>query len=82
MADLSVEFSGIKFKNPILVASAEPSNSVANIKKCIDNGASGIIVKTIGDIPAFRQLTKNSKYCILMIRPVRLKVRSHELHFL
>lgn len=76
MADLSVEFCGIKFKNPILVASAEPSNSVENIKKCVDNGASGIIVKTIGDIPAFRQLTKNSKYCILndKTRPIEGKV--------
>ena len=76
MADLRVKFCGIDFKNPILVASAETSNSVANIKKCIDYGASGIIVKTIGDIPAFRQLTKNSKYCILndKTRPIEGKV--------
>ncbi len=32
MADLRVKFCGLDFKNPILVASAEPSNSVANIK--------------------------------------------------
>ncbi len=76
MADLSVDFCGIKFKNPIIVASAEPSNSVLNIKKCIDNGASGVVVKTIGDIPAFRELTKNSKYAILndKTRPIKGKV--------
>lgn len=76
MADLRVKFCGLDFKNPIVVASAEPSNSVANIKKCIDNGASGVVVKTIGDIPAFQQLTKNSKYCILndKTRPIEGKV--------
>ncbi len=76
MADLSVDFCGIKFKNPIIVASAEPSNSVLNIKKCIDHGASGVVVKTIGDIPAFRELTKNSKYAILndKTRPIKGKV--------
>lgn len=65
MADLSVEFSGVKLKNPIIVASAEPSNSVENIKKCIDFGAGAVITKTIGDIPGMQQLTKNSKYAIL-----------------
>ncbi len=76
MADMSVDFCGVKFKNPIIVASAEPSNSVLNIKKCIDNGASGVVVKTIGDIPAFRELTKNSKYAILndKTRPIKGKV--------
>lgn len=65
MADLSVEFSGLKLKNPIIVASAEPSNSVENIKKCIDHGAAAVITKTIGDIPNMAKLTKNSKYAIL-----------------
>ena len=65
MADLSVEFSGLKLKNPIIVASAEPSNSVANIKKCIDHGAAAVITKTIGDIPGMAKLTRNSKYAIL-----------------
>ena len=54
MADLSVEFSGVKLKNPIIVASAEPSNSVENIKKCIDFGAGAVITKTIGDIPGMQ----------------------------
>ena len=65
MADMSVEFSGLKLKNPIIVASAEPSNSVENIKKCIDHGAAAVITKTIGDIPGMQKLTANSKYAIL-----------------
>ncbi len=65
MADMSIEFSGVRLKNPIIVASAEPSNSVENIKQCIDYGAGAVITKTIGDIPGMQQLTKNSKYAIL-----------------
>ncbi len=65
MADMRIEFSGITLKNPIIVASAEPSNSVENIKQCIDYGAGAVITKTIGDIPGMQQLTKNSKYAIL-----------------
>lgn len=65
MADLSVTFSGLRFKNPIIVASAEPSNSVENIRKCIDYGAAAVITKTIGDVPNMQRLTENSKYAIL-----------------
>lgn len=65
MADMRIEFSGITLKNPIIVASAEPSNSLVNIKQCIDYGAGAVITKTIGDIPGMQQLTKNSKYAIL-----------------
>lgn len=65
MADMSVDFCGIKFKNPIIVASIEPSNSVENIKKCIDNGAAGVIVKTVSEMTSMATLTKHSKYAIL-----------------
>jgi dihydroorotate dehydrogenase (fumarate)/dihydropyrimidine dehydrogenase (NAD+) subunit PreA len=65
MADTTVEFSGLKFKNPIVVASIEPANSADNIKKCIDYGAAGVITKTIGDLPGMATLTKHSKYAIL-----------------
>ena len=65
MANLRTEFCGLEFKNPIVVASAEPGNSLDNIKKCIDYGAGGVIIKTLGDIPAMQTLTDNSKYAIL-----------------
>lgn len=65
MADLSTEFCGLEFKNPLVVASIEPTNSVDNMKKCIDYGAGGIITKTIGDMEVMKTLTKNSKYAIL-----------------
>ena len=65
MANLNVDFCGLKFKNPIIVSSIEPTNSVANIKKCIDAGAAGAVVKTLTDIPSMHTLTKHSKYAIL-----------------
>ena len=76
MANLNTEFCGLNFKNPIVVASAEPGNSVDNMKKCIDHGAGGIIIKTIGDIPGMQTLTKHSKYAILNDRgqPIQGKV--------
>jgi dihydroorotate dehydrogenase (fumarate)/dihydropyrimidine dehydrogenase (NAD+) subunit PreA len=76
MADLTTEFCGLNFKNPIVVASAEPGNSVDNMKKCVDYGAGGIIIKTIGDIPGMQNLTDHSRYAILNEkgRPIRGKV--------
>jgi dihydroorotate dehydrogenase (fumarate)/dihydropyrimidine dehydrogenase (NAD+) subunit PreA len=65
MADITVDFCGLKLKNPLIVASIEPSNSVENIKKCIDYGAAAVITKTIGDLPGMAKLTQHSKYAIL-----------------
>ena len=65
MADLKVDFCGLRFKNPIIVSSIEPTNSVENIKKCLDAGAAGAVVKTLTDIPAMHALTKHPKYAIL-----------------
>ena len=65
MADLKVDFCGLEFKNPVIVSSIEPTNSVDNLKKCIDAGAAGAVVKTLTDIPAMHSLTRRSKYAIL-----------------
>lgn len=65
MAKLDVDFCGLAFKNPIIVSSIEPTNSLDNLKKCIDAGAAGAVVKTLTDIPAMHALTKHAKYAIL-----------------
>ena len=65
MADLSVDFCGLQFKNPVIVSSIEPTSSLDRLKKCIDAGAAGAVVKTLTDIPAMTSLTRNSKYAIL-----------------
>jgi len=45
--DLSVVVCGRKFKNPIVVASATPTKDAKYMKKCIDEGAGGVVAKTV-----------------------------------
>ena len=65
MADLSLDFCGVKFKNPIVVASLETTNSPEVIRECVDAGVGGMIIKTLTDIEDMARLTENSKYAIL-----------------
>ena len=48
MADLSTVFTGIKFENPFLLASAPPTESDGNIRRAFDAGWGGVVTKTIG----------------------------------
>ncbi len=65
MADTSIEFCGVTFKNPLAAASAEPTLNAANMKKCIDAGAGAVIAKTMTDSPAMRELTQRAKFRFL-----------------
>ena len=48
MADLSIDFCGIKSPNPFWLASAPPTNSGAQIHKAFEYGWGGAVWKTIG----------------------------------
>lgn len=48
MADLSTVFTGIRFGNPFLLASAPPTESDENILRAYDAGWGGVVTKTIG----------------------------------
>src|SRR5205823_3955395 len=48
MADLSINFAGIKSPNPFWLASAPPSNSGAQVQKAFEAGWGGAVWKTIG----------------------------------
>jgi dihydropyrimidine dehydrogenase (NAD+) subunit PreA len=48
MADLSINFAGIKSPNPFWLASAPPSNSGAQVHKAFEAGWGGAVWKTIG----------------------------------
>ncbi|MEF8888493.1 MAG: 4Fe-4S dicluster-binding protein [Desulfohalobiaceae bacterium] len=65
MIDTSIDFCGVRLKNPLVAASAEPTLNAANMKKCIDAGASGVIAKTMTDSPAMRELTQKAKWRFL-----------------
>lgn len=68
MADMKVDFCGVAFKNPIVIASLETTNSPDLMRQCFDAGASGAIIKTLTDIEDMARLTENSKYCIMNAR--------------
>src|SRR3954449_11057570 len=48
MADLSINFAGIRSPNPFWLASAPPSNSGAQVDKAFEAGWGGVVWKTIG----------------------------------
>ena len=49
MADLSIEFAGIKSLNPFWLASAPPANSGEQVARAFDAGWGGVVWKTLGD---------------------------------
>lgn len=51
MADLSTVFTGIRFENPFLLASAPPTESESNILRAYEAGWGGVVTKTIGMHP-------------------------------
>jgi dihydroorotate dehydrogenase subfamily 1 len=65
MAKLATTFCGVEFKNPVVVASIEPTNSPEMVRECVDAGAGGMILKTLTDIEDMALLTQNSKYAVL-----------------
>jgi dihydropyrimidine dehydrogenase (NAD+) subunit PreA len=48
MATLAVSFTGLRFENPFLLASAPPTESENNILRAFDAGWGGVVTKTIG----------------------------------
>ena len=45
---LDVTFTGLRFQNPFLLASAPPTESDANIMRAFDAGWGGVVIKTVG----------------------------------
>jgi dihydroorotate dehydrogenase (fumarate) len=45
--DLSTEYMGLKLKNPIIVSSSKLTSEISNIKKCADQGAGAIVLKSL-----------------------------------
>ncbi|MEZ4655472.1 MAG: NAD-dependent dihydropyrimidine dehydrogenase subunit PreA [Candidatus Eisenbacteria bacterium] len=49
MADLSIDFCGIKSPNPFWLASGPPTNSGAQVARAFELGWGGVVWKTLGD---------------------------------
>ena len=48
MADLSIDFAGIKSPNPFWLASAPPTDKEYNVRRAFDAGWGGVVWKTLG----------------------------------
>ena len=46
-ADLSINFCGVKFKNPFLLSSSPVSNSAEMVARSFDAGWGGVVFKTL-----------------------------------
>lgn len=68
MADLRVNFAGIKSPNPFWLASAPPTNSGYQIMKAFDAGWGGAVWKTLG-VPV---VNVSSRYGALNYRDTRM----------
>ena len=51
MADLSINFAGIKAPNPFWLASAPPTDKAYNVERAFTAGWGGVVWKTLGDDP-------------------------------
>ena len=51
MADLSVNFAGIKSPNPFWLASAPPTDKAYNVNRAFEAGWGGVVWKTVGEDP-------------------------------
>jgi len=62
MADLSTVFTGIKFENPFMLASAPPTESDSNIMRAFEAGWGGVVTKTIGLHPVVNVKGPKTKF--------------------
>ena len=61
-ADLSVTFTGLRFKNPFLLSSAPPTESDSNIMRAFEAGWGGVVTKTIGLHPVTNVAGPKTKF--------------------
>ena len=62
MGTLAVTFTGLRFENPFLLASAPPTESDANIMRAFDAGWGGVVTKTIGLHPVVNVAGPKTKF--------------------
>ena len=61
-SQLSVTFTGLRFENPFLLASAPPTESDANIMRAFEAGWGGVVTKTIGLHPVTNVAGPKTKF--------------------
>jgi len=62
MANLTTTFTGLRFENPFLLASAPPTESDSNIIRAFEAGWGGVVTKTIGLHPVMNVKGPKTKF--------------------
>ena len=47
MADLSIQYLGMKLKNPVIIGSSGMTGTIAGVKHAAESGASAVVLKSI-----------------------------------
>ena len=74
-ADLAVTFTGLKFRNPFMLASAPPTESDTNILRAFDAGWGGVVTKTIGLHPVVNVAGPKTKFLRAVADSYRLSMQ-------
>src|ERR1035437_10566387 len=77
-ADLSVVFTGIRFENPFLLASAPPTESESNILRAFEAGWGGVVTKTIGLHPVVNVYGAKAKFMRTAPDDARVSMKKRE----
>lgn len=70
MADLSVDFAGIRAPNPFFLASAPPTDKEYNVERAFRAGWGGVVWKTLGEDPPV--VNASSRYGALSYNGARV----------
>jgi dihydroorotate dehydrogenase len=73
--DLSVDFTGIRFENPFLLASAPPTESEPNILRAFEVGWGGVVTKTIGLHPVVNVTGPKTRFLRSDVATPRISMR-------
>ena len=76
-SQLSVTFTGLRFENPFLLASAPPTESDGNIMRAFDAGWGGVVTKTIGLHPVANVAGPKTRFLRASVDSPRLSMQKH-----
>jgi dihydropyrimidine dehydrogenase (NAD+) subunit PreA len=74
-SQLGVTFTGLRFENPFLLASAPPTESDGNIMRAFDAGWGGVVTKTIGLHPVANVAGPKTKFLRANVDSPRLSMQ-------
>src|SRR5215213_9562200 len=74
-AQLTTTFTGLRFENPFLLASAPPTESDSNIMRAFDAGWGGVVTKTIGLHPVANVAGPKTKFLRATPESARLSMQ-------